>query len=555
MKLHLRSIFLLILFFAASFPGMVSAQISRGGVPRSFSLAMAADTTKAVYVAPPSTSAIQQEDEQTPVPYRFAVNLPVDLAITTSGRWCKASDGTNVWRLSLQSPGALALTLYFDRFNLPEGGSLFVYNPQRTQLIGAFTSLNNNRLSTFATSLINGDQLTLEYNAPEGVALPEIHISEISYAYRGISEYSGLKTGFGASGKCQVNVNCPEGDNWKNQKRGVVRIQIKRKSSNDVWCTGSLVNNTKNDGTPYVLTADHCGKYSSDTNISQWIFYFDYESTGCPNPTQEPLSKTMTGATLVAHGGDGGLTGSDFFMVVLNSPIPDSYNVYYNGWSRETLEPSPSGVGIHHPQGDIKKISTYTARLQHSNWRGGANLSHWQVNWIETASGHGTTEGGSSGSPLFDNMGRIVGTLTGGDSDCDSMKLNLPDYYGQFAWSWESNGTDSLSVLKYWLDPINSGVMSLNGWALSVDEPQNDSWVTIYPNPATDVLNLRTTAFGGNSLQVIISDLWGKVILQRDLDPSRNREYQIGLTGFARGMYLVRVMAEERVAVRKIIIQ
>ena len=552
MKFRLFPLFLLIPFFTVSLPGKLSAQISQGGVPRSFSLAMAADTSGPVYITPPATNILLQEDEHNPIPYRFAINIPVDLDISASGHWSKAPDGTNVWRLTVRSPGALALTLYFDRFKMPGDGKLFVYNPQRTQVIGAFTSINNNAWSTFATSLINGDQLTLEYNSPDRVSLPEMHISEVSYAYRGIADYSGLKTGFGAAGKCEVNVSCPEGDLWRNQKRSVARIQVKRGGGN-VWCTGSLVNNTLNNGTPYVLTADHCGRLSSTLDISQWIFYFDYEGTACTNPSKEPVSKTMTGASLVAHGGNGGSTGSDFFMVLLSSPVPVSYDVYYNGWSRETNVPSPSGVGIHHPAGDIKKISTYTQRLQPSNWAGGAFLSHWQVNWSGTASGHGTTEGGSSGSPLFDNMGRLVGTLTGGDSGCDSTKLDLPDYYGQFAWDWESNGSDSLSVLKYWLDPINSGVMSLNGWALSVDEHINNDRLAIYPNPVTDMLHFRMSSPIVNHVEIIISDLRGKVLLSREMDPSRDQEYQVSLFGFARGMYLIRVMNGDRQAVQKII--
>ncbi|MEI7664056.1 MAG: hypothetical protein WCK34_17755 [Bacteroidota bacterium] len=403
MKRTLRLSIVLITAFYFLSPCLVRAQLSQGGLPRSFSLAMASDTTGMVNITPPATDMLQREDEQTPVPYRFALNIPVDISTGTSGKWMKAPDGTNVWRLSLKSTGALAITLYFDRFRLAEGGKLFVYNPRRTQLIGAFTSLNNNSLSTFATALIYGDQLTIEYNAADGVASPVMHISEVSYAYRGISDFSGLKTGFGGSGKCEVNVNCDEGSNWQKEKRGVARVQVKRGATN-VWCTGSMVNNTMNDGKPYFLTADHCGNQSTATDLSQWIFYFNYEGTACPNPGTEPALHSLTGASMKAHGGNSGTTGSDFYLVLLQSTVPTSYNVYYNGWSRETTEPSMSGVGIHHPAGDIKKVSTYTVPLQQSNWNGGIHVSHWLVTWSGTPNGHGTTEGGSSGSPLFDSQ-------------------------------------------------------------------------------------------------------------------------------------------------------
>jgi hypothetical protein len=380
-----------------------------------------------------------------------------------------------------------------------------------------------------------------------------LHISEVAYAYRGVKDYSGVTTGFGGSGNCEVNIGCAEGDNWQKQKRSVARIQVKSGGSN-LWCTGSLVNNTRNDGKPYLLTADHCGRYATPTDLSQWIFYFNYEGTGCPDPAVEPALKSVTGAKLMAHGGNGGTTGSDFFLVLLNSDIPESYNVYFSGWNRETLVPSPSGVGIHHPQGDIKKISTYTERLQPSNWAGGAFLSHWQVNWIETPNGHGTTEGGSSGSPLFDNLGLLVGTLTGGDSGCDSASLGLSDYYGQFAYSWASNGTDSTKVLKYWLDPDNRDLMTLNGWALGVDDSPAGNWLTLYPNPVTDHLVVKTGFANARRIRVTVSDLWGNEIFESEGVPSAGDEQQISFDGVPAGMYLVKVSDGDHQAVRKIVV-
>ncbi len=91
------------------------------------------------------------------------------------------------------------------------------------------------------------------------------------------------------------------------------------------------------------------------------------------------------------------------------------------------------------------------------------------VYWSATANGWGVTEGGSSGSPLFDNNGRIIGSLTGGMAACEpggngsGTGPDQPDYYGKFAYSWDQNGAESAQQLKYWLDPINSGVTYLGG--------------------------------------------------------------------------------------------
>ena len=553
MKSILNPICILILLTVYALPVHLFAQLSKGGLPSSFSLAIAPDTGNVVTITPPSVDKLALEDQKTPLPYRFAVNLPADLELASAGQMFPAANGTRVWRLNIKSPGAHGLILYFDRFHIPEGGSVYVYNTRRTQLLGAFTALNNNNISTFATGLIFGDELTIEYNAPAELPLPDLHISEVGHAYRGISERTD-PTGFKGSGICEVNINCQEGVNWQKQKRSVTRIAVKRNGSS-FWCTGSLLDNTRHDGKPYGLTADHCGKGTSVTDVSQWIFYFNYEGAGCPDPTAEPALKSMTGASLVAHGGDAGNTGSDFFLVLLKSNIPESYNVYYNGWNRETIPPSPSGTCIHHPQGDIKKISTYTSSLQPAHWVGNPALCHWRVSWSGTPDGHGTTEGGSSGSPLFDNQGFLVGTLTGGDSGCDSVSLNLPDYYGMFSYSWDKNGTDSLSILKCWLDPDNTGLMSLQGWSWSVGKPLENSRVTIWPNPVTDRLNLKSTMSDGKIMQVTLTDVLGNTLVRSGWNMGSDQEKQVDMSRFASGVYFLRITDGEHRIVRKLIKQ
>ncbi len=550
MKLHRHFIPSFVILIWVMIPAFLFAQLNGGGLPYAFSRAIAPDSGNFVIVTPPQLDNLAMEDQQTPLPYRFAVNLPVDLEIGSSGQSFTSSDGITIWRINIKSPGAKALILYFDKYLLPDEGRLFVYNPARTQLLGSFTSLSNNKFSTFATSMVYGDEVTLEYNAPAHLPLPDLHISEVGHAYRGVSG----NMGFGGSGPCEVNVNCSEGNDWQKQKRGVARITVK-KGGSSVWCTGSLVDNTRHDGKPYVLTADHCGKGATETDLSQWIFYFNYEGAGCPDPTKEPALNSLTGATLISHGGNAGSNGSDFFMVLLNTDIPKAFNVYYNGWSRETTPPSPSGIGIHHPQGDVKKISTYTSELQPAHWIGNPALAHWRVFWSGTPNGHGTTEGGSSGSPLFDNQGMLIGTLTGGDSSCDSLSLNLPDYYGMFSYHWDQNGTDSSTILKCWLDPDNTGLMSLKGWSTSVQESEMDEWVAIFPNPVKEQLNVKMLAITGRPVSISVTDILGNRLVTTDRTATSEREMKVDVSGFTPGIYFLEITDGSRRTVRKIIKQ
>lgn len=517
-------------------------QLSTGGLPVSFSRALPPSGAPVMHLPAPLTEKLLQEDLVTPVPFRFAVNLPADFS-TEDFQSVPQTDGTIVKRLSFSAPGALGLILYFDLFRLPEGGKLYVYNATRTDLAGAFTSLNNNPLSTFATRMIHGDKITIEYNAAEGTPSPLLHISEIGYAYRGTEGGQSVNTGFGASGDCEVNINCSEGSLWQRQKRGVTRIQVKRGAAS-LYCSGSLVNNTLNNGTPYILTADHCGRLSTAIDLSQWVFTFGYESPACNKPPSEPYLRTMTGATRIASGGESGSKGSDFFLVKLMQEIPDSFNVYYNGWSREEAPPD-FGVSVHHPQGDIKKISTYTEPVKSVIWPGGTKKAHWQVRWSETENGHGATEPGSSGSPLFDGAGHIIGTLTGGDSSCDSASLTLPDYYGMFSYHWDRNGDDSTAQLKPWLDPVGADVMSVNGWALRVTEHRLSETLTVYPNPAEDILFVTVPANWKGDITYSISDLYGNRRMNDILEPvSGDGAMGIDIHHLSPGLYFLVISGE-----------
>jgi len=549
--LHKVQIFFVFILFLAHSSLKLCAQLNEGGLPRSFTFAVPPDEKSVIQIHSPVIFDLQSEDERNPVPYRYAVNLPVDLDIRTTGHWSGVSGGTEIWRLEIFAPGARAMTLYFSDFNIPSGGKLFIYNPQRTLCLGAFTERNHNHERTFASSLLPGERLILEYDEPEGGgALPDIHISEVAYAYRGLPESSKGVRDFGQSGACEVNINCSEGQSWQQQKQGVARVSVK-KGFNSYWCSGSLVNNVRNDGKPYFLTADHCGYGTTPADISRWIFYFHYEAPDCSNPALEPAARSMTGASLIAHGGNGGEAGSDFFLVLLKENIPDTFNVYYNGWSRE-ITPSPSGAGIHHPEGDIQKISTYNTPLISSDWNGHPYMSHWKVTWIQTPNGHGVTEGGSSGSPIFDNQGHIVGTLTGGNSQCGAQYENLPDYYGKFSYSWDQNGTDSASVLKYWLDPDSTGIMVLDGQATAIGDLQTLNPIQCFPNPFTDQVNLRQANAGG-IISVKIYNQTGQCVYHAEPGQLTGKDIKLDLHPLSPGFYFLKVNGMQFNAVLKII--
>ena len=466
----------------------MNAQISHGGTPPSFNIDKSNEIDR-VSIMPPDMNLLMLEDAENiknGTLRKIATLLSVNLNTHNAGTWTTLENGTEIWQLSITSEGARALALHFDNFNIPLGSKFFVYDPSHTQLLGSYTYDNNRGDIEFTIGILLGDEMILEYVSPSPyekedgyhkrglneITQPEFQIARISYIYRGVEgmEARMKDTGYGTSDNtCEVNVNCSEGNNWQDEKRGVARIYCVDGWSAG-WCTGTLVNNENEDGTPYFLTADHCGGEASTSDFNQWVFYFNYEAPTCTYNTQtnpEPSSNSISGCSKVSRAPLDG--GSDFLLVELNNTPPSNYDVVYNGW-RNNNYAGGSGVGIHHPSGDIKKISTFTSTPGTSTYNGetetGASNAHWRVYWSETDHGHGVTEPGSSGSPLFDSNGFVVGTLSGGSSYCDAT--SSPDLYGKFYYHWTLNGSSNSEQLSPWLgsslgqidmyDPNNSGL-------------------------------------------------------------------------------------------------
>jgi hypothetical protein len=328
---------------------------------------------------------------------------------------------------------------------------------------------------------------------------PDIRISGIGYGYNYLEvfqtddlfQYEG--NGDVPNFNCQVNINCPEGNDWQDQKKGVAKT-IAPAGNAGYICSGTLVNNTAQDLTPYYLSAHHCFN-DPEIEFDQILFYFHYESEGCKST---PLieSKTMTGAQLLVN-----LPmkdGSDGALLKLNNDIPADYGVYYNGWNRSSTA-AVSGAGIHHPKGEIKKIATYIEPLTSDKWFGGNNPgapdAHWKVLFTKTENGFSLPQGCSSGSPLFNQDGVLVGTLTGGTPfNCTVGSVN---WYGKLWYHWNAANTvaNNTKTMKDYLDPLNTGVEALVGTYGGVNSNINLKSLTVNPGALTPAFNASITTY------------------------------------------------------------
>ena len=391
-----------------------------------------------------------QEDEQHKLSgyksLRFAANINTNVNIKKEG-FCKAnSKGDKIWYIKIKSPGAYSLGLLFDYYRLPIGSELFVYSTDKKHVRGAFTYINNKSNYILPIAPIKGDEIIIEYYEPNDIDfVGEIHLSSVAHDYKNVFNYLKNKsTGFGASGECNVNINCEDDELWQTLKHSVCKITYL-----GYLCSGSLINNTKSDGHPYLLTANHCIGIEDEANAA--IFYFNYESPDCINEDGQ-VDQTISGSTIIATPF---VKSLDFTLLELSTKPPSPYKPYYAGWNRDVSDPV-AVTSIHHPKGDIKKITKSFDGATTSNYgEGYSEFTHW---WID-AWDEGTTEDGSSGSPLFDQNGLIIGDLSGGEANCD---FNFNDYYQQFYHSW-NNYSDINYQLKNWLDSKNSGVISISG--------------------------------------------------------------------------------------------
>lgn len=430
---------------ASTFSHLLVAQISHGGQPTNWAQPLEQTLNWKSFQAL-DVATLTAEDAATAsmkdAPWRFGVEHEVFWNMQNSGNWSEES-GFRVWRLGVRAEGATSLSFYLSRFVVPKGGELFVWNEERTHFLGSFTHENVKDWEGLALSLMEGDSVVLEYREPLSIpATGEIEVSQVVQGYRSLLRREAeliaenASSGpFGNSGACNINVNCPEGADWQVEKQAVALIV----NGGFATCTGSLVNNTANDGTPYFLTANHCLG-----TPNTWTYYFNHESSTCSGSTG-PTNNSISGGSLLVNNG-----GSDVALIQLSSAPPASWGVEYAGWDASGSSPQ-NATGIHHPSGDVKKIC-FENNSPYTSTAGGAQV--WWISQWEA----GVTEPGSSGSPLFDQNHRIIGQLYGGAAACSGTVNNgAYDYYGRFDVSW------GLGVSQY-LDPLGTGTQVLNGY-------------------------------------------------------------------------------------------
>ena len=480
----------------------IFSQVTNEGFPISWSYLSAELSDLEANLLPSFDLQAAKEEDKTndylfDKPWRFGYMHSVDYGFE-DGNWDVLENGDRIWRILISSQDALSLNFIFDNLFIPKGGSLYLYNDDRSDLLGAYTDTQNQEGGILGTWIVKGDSVWIEYYEPQNVTgQGTLHIVKATHGYRNADTFNQAK-GLNDSGDCNLDVDCSIGEDWEELKEHNKRSVGILLSGGSGFCTGALINNTQNDGTPYFLTADHC--YS---NPASWAFRFGWISpnTVCAttvNSSNGPTNMTISGASLRARD-----AGSDFALVEINTEIPEDWDRVFAGYDKSDNFPEFQ-VGIHHPSGDVMKVcrdenpATKEVNGGAQTWEivGGGLYGGWEI---------GVTEPGSSGSPLFDQEGRIIGQLYGGGAACSGTNDNgALDYYGRVGVSWEGAGTSS-TRLRDWLDPQNSGEDTMDPYP-TLTKFDNDSGVTSIDSPVngslttSEIISVTITNYGENSI-------------------------------------------------------
>jgi hypothetical protein len=412
--------------------------------------------------------SLKQSSVKNDGPLKYALSTPSE-TLKQSGlsaqqvNWTRQADGLMAYTLKLTADYATSINVGMRDFFLPPSAELWVYNDDKSILRGPYSDRYNPRNGYFWVGDMPGDQIyltfTVKSNEQKYLSFNIDQVSRGFYAYWKNPIGNSLK-----SGSCNVDVACPEGDNWRPEISSVGQYSFQIPGEGGYVCTGQLINNTAQNGQPYFLTASHCGYTDRSSNDQNSVaasvnIIWNYESQTCRTPgsgsSGTPINKgtfnqRQAGATLVAHN-----PLSDFALLLLNQTPQTSYDIQYTGWDRSDTA-FDGAVAIHHPSGHAKRISfendalKITGYLQNS---GGGSTHLRVVDWDL-----GTTEGGSSGSGLWNENYHLVGQLHGGYASCGN---NSSDWYGRFYHSWDKGSTPE-NRLKDWLDPLDSRQMTLD---------------------------------------------------------------------------------------------
>jgi len=340
------------------------------------------------------------------------------------------------WIVKLTSEDAITLDIVLGDLVLGAGSEVYIYNGDRTALLGPINSSNTS--DVLATPRIEGN--TLYIHIKEGGK--DFSSFTIVQVVHGIgSQNTNGRVSAITSLDCIPSATCYPA--WNEEANAVGMITI-----NGSQGSGTFLNNEAQDGRPFFLTAFHVLDNGDDilstaekNGTSTCSIATDYRWTTCAGSTLMMMT-VLSGAHFRSAWYD-----TDFALIeAYQNPLISS-DIRYAGWNRSGSTPS-SGVFLHHPSGSHMRYSSANSsaiRIYPLNWK------YIEVLNLDT----GFLTGGSSGCAIFNGSHQVVGQLRRGLTATDCDGIFIAEHFGRFYDSWDGGGTSD-TQLKHWLSPINN---------------------------------------------------------------------------------------------------
>jgi hypothetical protein len=454
-------------------------------------------------------------------PIQFASKISQPINIVTRALWEYTDDNLFVGKLRLHSPDAYSINVFLSHFKIGQATTVNLYNPVTGYSHREFTESDVESHQQLWSPIVKGDHLMIEIvTTEEDRDNLDIQLESVFHDYIGFDQVFER----GVSGSCNVDVACgaadgyPEVDQFRQQISSVGAYHF----NGQEVCSGVAINNTEQDCTPYFLTANHCG--ISPATAASMVVYWNYENSYCRQPDSTEsgqngdgsLSQYNTGAIFRAKE-----LRSDFALVELDDPIDPGYQVYLSGWYRGTDLPETT-IAIHHPSVAEKRISfDYDLpEIDYTSVSLGYRLRvlGWDL---------GSTEAGSSGCPIFNQDGLVVGQLVGGTASCDNDEWDL---FGWFHKSWDGNNSNT-TRLKDWLDPRGENIEELAGHTCSYQvyyEEEEAMLCSAQEDDHHQISILANAAFDQSAMLEIVDDAGLDLsLLVTQLDHNSNAILQV----------------------------
>jgi hypothetical protein len=354
-------------------------------------------------------------------------------------------------------------------FETNSDGVLQLTNLSNNQLLEPLVHINKNKTHSWLSRTLDVDSVLVKVCFQNQTA-PNITLGKF-YVEHSLPNLDDDR--FGLALPCHVNAACNEANPYEEMRRSTCRIVMAHEEGLG-YCSGTLVNNTAADGTPYILSAFHC-PYFLTPIYTLWRFDFHFKSPACENPPEAPSFLSFYGCDYVA-----GRLESDFLLLRMHENVSPGHGLFFSGWNYSPDSIPASGFMFHHPRGDIMKFSADSDPLELIrtiiNWGMGVITPpnhHIRANWDL-----GTMEKGSSGAGVWNAEKHLVGQLHGGAANCETL---FRSNFGRFAMSW-NQGDHAETRLVDWLDPLQLEPVKWDGMYLVDTQSFSLTWTVHTPD-------------------------------------------------------------------------